>query len=214
MRAILFILLLAAASWASMVKPVQFDTHDTGSESLPTLDVDMTIDCDSKDLFVSVSHGEDPIEGASAVLFYTDYSYQPLPGGGNTDSAGSVTLSVPGTIDFLTALFILRVDKSGYRSREIEFAYEKCFEEPPAEPPPEPELYENESGAETNPEPPGNENPPANVTPPEEVKPPSNVSPQMNDTTPEENPPETTETGGACPVGIVLISLLCARVMR
>lgn len=213
MRAFIFLLLLAAAASAFTVKPTFFDVHDTGSDSLPTLDVGITIDCDSKDLTVDVSDDGDAVEGASAVLFYTDYGYQPLPDTGKTGSDGTDTMSVPGTINFLTGLFILRVDKSGYQSREIEFAYEKCFEEPPPEPP-----EQNDTPPTPPPPPPVNDTPPANTTPP--VAPPPNATPPAN-VSPNVTPPsnetpvdgEDNETA-ACPLGIIMLSLLCARVIR
>ena len=216
MRAFVFLLLLAAAASAFTVKPTFFDIHDTGSDSLPTLDVGITIDCDSKDLTVDVSDDEEPVEGASMVLFYTDYGYQPLPDTGKTGSDGTDTMTVPGTINFLTGLFILRVDKSGYQSREIEFAYEKCFEEPPPAPEPDP-VPEPEPYNDTQPEPPPvNDTPPVNTTPP--VTPPPNVTPPAN-TGPNETSNETPveESGGesaACPLGIIMLTLLCSRVIK
>ncbi len=215
MRAFIFLLLLAAAASAFTVKPTFFDTHDTGSDSLPTLDVGITIDCDTKDLVVDVSEDGDAIEGASTVLFYTDYGYQPLPNPGKTGSDGTVTMTVPGTIDFLTGLFILRVDASGYQSREIEFAYEKCFEEPPPEPDPVPELYNDTNDTEPVAPPPVNTTPP-DPTPPVNVTPPENASPSQNMTPPSnETPVDAGDTeAAACPLGIIMLTLLCARVIR
>jgi hypothetical protein len=215
MRAFIFLLLLAAAASAFTVEPDYFDIHDTGSASLPTLDVGITIDCGNKDLMVDVSSEKEPIGGASTVLFYTDYGYQPLPNPGKTGSDGTVTMTVPGTINLLTGLFILRVDKSGYQSREIEFAYEKCFDEPP----PVPELYNDTAENQTEPAtppPPPNVTPPANTTPPVNTSPPANVSPPA-DMTPPANESDSTPAGeesAACPLGIIMLTLLCVRVIR
>ncbi len=143
MRLFIIMLLLVGAAMAFTVKPDYIGILDTGSESLPTLDIDIMIDCDTTDATVEVSSEGQPIEGADAVLFYTDYAYQPLPGGGKTDSDGQLTMAVPGDIDFLTDLYILRVDASGYRSRQIEFSYIKC-----SEPPPEPGEEPEEPGEE------------------------------------------------------------------
>ncbi len=140
MRLFIIMLLFVGAAMAFTVKPDYYGVQDTGSETKPTMDIDITIDCDTKDLIVSAGEDGTPILGADAVLFYTDYGYQPLPGGGKTDADGMVTISVTGTLDFLTGLFILRTDHSDYQSREIEFSYEKCFGEPgPGEEPEEPE---------------------------------------------------------------------------
>lgn len=114
-----------------MVKPHYIEVQDTGNENLPTMDIDITINCDSKELTVEVSSEEDAVENAWIYLFYTDYGYQALPNSGQTDANGRYTMEVAGSMEFLTAMFILRVDNPAYQSREIEFAYEKCFEEPP-----------------------------------------------------------------------------------
>jgi hypothetical protein len=211
MRAILFMLFFAAVASAFMVEPDYFDIHDTGSESLPTLDVRMMINCETKDLIVTVSSdGWEPVEGASTVLFYTDYGYQALPNPGTTDSNGSVTMPVTGNLDFLTGLFILRVDKSGYQSREIEFAYEKCFEDPPPEP--EPPMNDTPPVNETEPEPPV-----INESIPEPEPPVVNDTPEINETpviNENQSVSEPEESASTCAAGFVLLSLLCVRVMR
>jgi len=206
-------LILASLSMAFTVSPDYIGVQDTGSKSLPTMDVDISIDCETKDLIVTATSEDEPIDGASTVLFYTDYGYQPLPNPGKTGSDGSVTMTVPGTINFLTGLFILRVDHQEYQSREIEFAYEKCFEDPPPEPEPEPE-----------PDPIVEEDPTEEVAPPEEPEettPPETTDPEINESEPEvivdpieETSDETEESTAACPVGILLLSMLAIRVIR
>ncbi|MBN1170507.1 hypothetical protein JXA56_05790 [Candidatus Micrarchaeota archaeon] len=133
MKLFAVLLLIAGSVMAFAITPDYLGIHDTGSKSLPTMDIEISIDCNNKDLTVTVMEGGGAIQNAETTLFYTDYGYQPLPNRGKTDSEGKVTMNVPGTLNFLTGLFILRVDRQGYQSREIEFAYEKCFEEPPLE---------------------------------------------------------------------------------
>jgi len=134
-RHLFFLAALVLAASAFSVVPHFIDVQDTGSESLPSLDVGISLDCDSKNVTVTVLSDDDgtPVAGADARLFYTDYTYQPLPNPGKTDSKGMAGLPVPGTLKFLNAMFVLRVDKQGFKSREIEFAYEYCFDPPPAE---------------------------------------------------------------------------------
>ncbi len=204
------VLVLASLSMAFTVNPDYIGVQDTGSSSLPTMDVDITIDCETKDLIVEATSDDEPIEGASTVLFYTDYGYQPLPNPGKTGSDGSVTMSVPGTINFLTGLFILRVDHESYQSREIEFAYEKCFEDPPPEPEPEPEPVVEEDPPEEMPSP----EEPEETDPPEVTEPETNESTPENTTEPADVPEETEESTAACPVGVLLLSMLAIRVIR
>lgn len=115
---------------AFTVAPDHFGIKDSGDMRLPTMMVDLKIDCGTKALTVNVSDGDGPVEGATVYLFYTDYGYQALPNSGKTDASGIYTMPVTGNLEFLTALFIVRVDHQAHQSREIEFAYEKCFEEP------------------------------------------------------------------------------------
>jgi hypothetical protein len=207
MRLLIFALMLAGLSTAFNVTPDFLDVQYTGSESLPVMDIDLTIDCDTKDLIIDVkdSETEERITGMDTVLFYTDYGYQPLPTPKTTDSEGRVVMQVPGTLDFLTGLFILRVDKQGYRTIEIEFLYEKCFE-------PAPEQEEDEPEEETPPAndtppvvmPPPNDTEPVNETPPLDTSPPANVTEE----------PGQEETAFACPLGILLLSLLIFKVRK
>jgi hypothetical protein len=140
MKTLIICLLLVGLSAAFTVEPDYIGVQDTGDTRLPTLDADITIDCDSKQLTVEVIDASGPVEGASVYLFYTDYGYQPLPNSGKTGADGIYVMDVTGSLEFLTALFILRVDHPQHQSREIEFAYQKCFEEPP---PAEPECTDD-----------------------------------------------------------------------
>ncbi|MEW6035955.1 MAG: hypothetical protein AB1529_05050 [Candidatus Micrarchaeota archaeon] len=137
MRHILILLLICGLSMAFSVRPDYNGVQDTGNKNLGTVEVNITIDCDSKEVTADVFSNESgaPVSGATAYMFYTDYTYQALPNSGKTDSNGRVKMAVPGTIRFLTALFILRVDHYNFQSREIEFTYKKCFEAPPQPPP-------------------------------------------------------------------------------
>lgn len=171
MRLLLIALLLTGLAMAFTVKPDYIEIKDTGHQSLPTLDVGITIDCDTKNLSVHVASNAtgEAVQGAKTYLFYTDYTYQALPNPGTTGADGITAMPVPGTIRFLTAMFILRVDKKDFKSREIEFTYQKCFEAPPAPPPPPPQ----------NVTPPQNQSPPANQTP---LPPTGNMTPPGNQT--------------------------------
>ena len=132
MRRLLMLLLLAGIALAATVPADVRAIKNTGNENLPKMNVGITIDCATKALFVqaaSNSTGESVVS-AQTFLFYTDYEYQ-LVGTGSTNSSGVSKINVIGNPDYLTALFILRVDKSGYQSRETEFTYKYCFQSPP-----------------------------------------------------------------------------------
>jgi len=216
MKRIFIALLIMGLTAAFTVNPAYTGVHDSGNENLPALDVGITVDCDSKLAGINVASNDtgEPLQGAVAYLFYTDYSYQALPNPGTTDAQGNTAIPVPGTIRFLNALFILRVDKQGYQSREIEFTYKKCFDAPPK--PPEPPPVQN--GTNTT-------NQTANQT--QNATQPGNVTVPANDTKPPV-PPQTTENGtgqpqpdghgepgaSACPAGALLAILALSLVLK
>jgi hypothetical protein len=213
MRLFFIALLLAGLCMAFTVTPDYRGIKDSGSEKLPNMTVAITIDCDSKELSINVTDpDEQPIDKAKTYLFYTDYSYQALPNPSQTDSTGIAPMKVPGNIRFLTALFILRVDQPSFRSREIEFTYEKCFEPPPPEPKPKPPPPNKTN--ETEPKPPLPK-PPPNKTEDNKttvnVTPPSNITPPVNVTQPK--PPEKKEAP-LCPLGLLLILPLLLKIKK
>jgi len=201
-RIALFLLVMVAIGSAFSVEPAFRDTQDTGSESLEPLDVRIVVDCDNKNITVDVKGNEsgDGIQGAGVFLFYTDYEYQ-LIATGSTGSDGKAKINVMGNMDYLTALFIMRVEKAGYRSKEIEFTYQKCFQEqtPPKPPKNDTKPQQNDTN-QTQP-------PPQNTTPPAE--------PPQDNATPEQPPGDDGTTApiapppsSSCPLGAVLLSSL------
>ena len=216
MRLLVILLLILGSAMAFTVTPDYFDIQDTGNKNLETMDIRITIDCDNKDLIVTVMEDEQPVEDAEVTMFYTDYGYQPLPNRGNTDADGILVMPVPGTLDFLTGLFILRVDHQAHQTREIEFAYEKCFDEPP-----EPELYEevyegtmdvgDQVGgeAEVEPVPIAEEEPEETVGGEPEVI--AGAAQNESGVLPAETMKEDTVPAESCPLGVVLISLLMIK---
>ncbi len=201
MRCFLVFLLLAGLCIAFSVNPDYLGIKDSGDERLPKMNVSIAIDCDSKALTIEATDEEKPIENAKTYLFYTDYGYQALPNPGTTDADGISVMDVPGNIQFLTAMFILRVDHGDFQTKEIEFDYRKCFEPPPAPPQEEPEEEvpppEPEESFENVTEPP---NVTENVTPPQ--PPEDNITPPP----PEEQPEEAEAL--LCPLSLLLLAPL------
>ena len=220
MKSILFALLIIGVCASFSVSPDYLGIKDTGGMNLSPLEVNITIDCETKDLSVDVRSNAtgEPMIGANLYLFYTQYEYQ-LIATGKTGSDGIGTVNVIGNRDYLTRMFILRADKSGYQSREMEFTYKKCFDAPPKPP-----------ANASNQAPPANNT--QNSTPPSDHT--NNTTNQtnstaMNSTTPIPPKNETSgqnaispanESGqqepapprqGICPIGLAIFSLLFYR---
>lgn len=207
MKKMFFILALISLCFAFTVTPDYENIKDTGKEN-GSLDIDITIDCETTDTTLAVTDEQNgsPVYDAEAFLFYTDYGYH-LVSSGKTNENGLLVMDVPGNINYLRALFILRVDKAGYNSREIEFTYEKCSY-PPEEEPPENETWEEPEENETYEEPP---EVPENQT--EEVPEEENGTYEnQTEYVPEENATETEEEppGGleACLPALIILGIL------
>ncbi len=225
MRNATILLALACIAGAFSVEPDFIDVQETGNENLPSLDVRIGLDCTTKDVGVTVLSDEDgePLDGAKAYLFYTDYTYQALPNPGTTDAEGSAVIPVPGSIRFLNAMFILRVDKQGFRSKEIQFVYEYCFDEPPQDEPEEEEADEGPAPEEAEEDVSGEAAPAEDESP--EVAPEAGNAADGNATDETRQPPADAgiapaadepvapppQGGAACPAGFALLALLFSR---
>ncbi|MDD5340304.1 MAG: hypothetical protein PHV13_03570 [Candidatus ainarchaeum sp.] len=173
MRLLLIALLAAGMCTAFSVQPTHIATKDTGSQNLPAMNVDITIDCDTKTLTVTARSNQtgEPVVGARTYLFYTNYAYQVIATGA-TGEDGTGSMDVIGNRDYLTSLFILRTDHTEFRSREIEFTYQKCFEAPP----PGPVRPANQTQPGNTSTPNGNAHNASNETPPQNQTPLANVT--------------------------------------
>ena len=196
------VILLIGLSTAFSVIPDYNGIKDTGNQNFPTLNVGITIDCDSKAIAVDVRSNETgtPVNGAKTYMFYTDYAYQALPNPGTTDETGHVEMSVPGNIRYLTALFILRTDATGYKSREIEYTYQNCFNQKPKPPPSKNITNSTPSVNSTVVTPPSIPIPKENTTVP---------TPQLNETNSTTVP--TPKTPSVCPLFPAIILGLFIR---
>lgn len=127
----LIFLVLLGCSYALTIRPDYIDIKDTGDQSLPKMNVGLTIDCDTRQITVMASSNKtgEQIDGARIFLFNTQYGYD-LVATGSTIEDGSGTIDVLGNINFLTAMLVLRVDQPSYQSRQIEFEFTKCFQVP------------------------------------------------------------------------------------
>ena len=156
-KIVLFLFLFAALVFPYNITITPFEYKDLGNLSLPAMNATIMMDCDGKAIISRVTYNGDPVSGAFTMLKYVQYD-NPLISSGTTDSSGYVTHKLTGNISFMTGIFVLVMEKSGFRNREAHFLIDECFAPPPPPPPP----------------------PPQNITPPQNVTPP----PQQNNTPP------------------------------
>ncbi|MEM4366968.1 MAG: hypothetical protein QW035_02455 [Candidatus Anstonellales archaeon] len=94
-----------------------------------TMRLDVEVDCKAMKVYSTVrdnSTGEE-IGGVSAYLFYADYSYQ-LISTAKTDAQGKAANTYVGKEELLKKMFVLRIEKSGYMSKEAQFSILQCTE--------------------------------------------------------------------------------------
>lgn len=127
---ILVCLFVFSTVFSLTITPLYIQVKETGNESLPSQNVSFKINCDTKTLLIN-SNSDSGLPNPKAYLFNTNYGYSLF--GTSQGQNGKVNLSASGNVNFLTALFILRVDSPGYRSKEIEFTFQKCFDGSPDE---------------------------------------------------------------------------------
>ena len=95
--------------------------EDTGN--LPSLKSDIFIDCKNPHIKVIVmDENKKPIQNADVYLFYTNYGYNAIATG-KTSNSGIYESDFVGNLDYLTALFILKIKKPGYNDQDNEFYY-------------------------------------------------------------------------------------------
>ena len=213
MKRILLILAFIALASAFSVKPDYQGVQDTGSGGL--INAGITIDCATNALSVSANANDtgSALANANVYLFYTNYGYQVIATG-KTGTDGVSAINVAGTRNYLTSLFVLRVEAQGYQSEEIEFTYKKCFDAPPkneTKPPVINSTINSTTNTSTNttvtPPPNVTENK-SNVTQPPPV---ANVTQQPENKT-QNNPPPAKPS--SCLPAFLLISVLALCLKR
>lgn len=209
MRLMLFLLAVFSFSAAAVIPLTVFEQRDMGVEYDEVFDdVYVTMDCEENVITVYIKQDDKPVTGAVVRILYVDYSV-PLLASGPTDIEGKLTYKLVGERNFMTGIFLVIVEKEGYRNKEAHFDIAQCIEgveeieeevTPPPPPPevePEEEPEEEIEEVETPPSPP--------PKPPEEIEeiPPS---PEENVTGAEENVTgEAEEAAPLCPLSSLLV---------
>ncbi len=121
----LAILLLFGVSFAQVVEADLVEEKDTGPEAAPALVAALWLDCESGNVTLTLSSHGSRVEGATVFLFRTDSAYK-LLARSSTDGEGISVVRPPGKISYLNDLYILRIEKSGFRTKETEFTFWNC----------------------------------------------------------------------------------------
>ena len=202
----LFLLLLPM-----IVAPTIYEQEDFGSESLEEFTYSISVDCTAGTIKLIVGDEDNkPVEDANTYLKYIDFA-QPLISSGETDKEGKVVHKLPGNVKLMRGFFIMVIQKTDYKSKEIHFDISRCHANETIEETVEPEEEPPEI------EPPAAPPPPPPEEPPEEENAtalPFNITPEMPEIITETN--ETIEEGArGCPIAflfplLLICGMLCA----
>lgn len=87
----------------------------------------ITVDCDAKLINLTVMDEKiKPIANASYYVQYLDYS-KTLLAANKTDEKGFGRVKLPGETKYLRGLFVMMLQKTGYKNKEIDFAINGCY---------------------------------------------------------------------------------------
>jgi hypothetical protein len=129
-----------------------------GDPGLKQFVYSMSADCKAATVTLSVMNGSlIPISHANTFLKYVDFSTG-LISNVETDQDGIALHKLPGNVVLMRGLFILVIEKYGYRNKEIHFDISPCFTNSTGVKPPKPVPPKNQT-------PPTNQTPQQNQTP-------------------------------------------------
>ncbi len=207
--ALLLLLLLFAPLHANVIAPTVYEQKDLGDPIfLHDFTYSLSADCTAATISIIVMDDHNvPVEGAYTYLKYVDFS-SPLLAQGPTDREGFILDKLPGSSTLMRGLFILVIEKKGFRNKEVHFDISGCYSNKtavqPAPPAAKPPANNTTSGQQ-----PGNfSTQPSNIT----IPPPANMT-NMSGTNQSGNAsaplPETLTK--ACP--FVLLAVLVIAII-
>jgi hypothetical protein len=157
---------LMGASSALTIGPRIYEQRDLGDIGLSEFTYSLSADCNASTISVSIyNESNRPVRDANIYLKYVDFS-SPLLSSSKSDKDGFSLILLPGNVKLMRGLFIMVVEKKGFRNKEIHFDLSPCWGG--SQFPPPPVKPGNQTGNATNqtgpPKPPANNstsNPPA-----------------------------------------------------
>lgn len=139
-------ILFAQVAHAAVIAPVIAEQKDMGDVGLPSLLYSMSTDCTASTVTVAVMDGNfSAIPGADTFLSYVDFSNGILSSE-KTDQDGVALHKLPGNPTLMRGLFVLDIQKYGFRNKEIHFDISPCYSNSTSVLPPKP----NSSTPQTN----------------------------------------------------------------
>jgi hypothetical protein len=133
---ILALALLCGFSSALVVGPVIYEQRDFGNLNEHQFTYSLSADCNAS-VITAIIYNEtnNPVQGATVLLSYIDFA-QPLLANVLTDKDGVAVLKLPGQVQLMRGLFIMVVQKNGFKDKEVHFDLYPCYRSLPSRTPP------------------------------------------------------------------------------
>lgn len=126
----LLVLLLFSVSsvcTALVVGPKIYEQDDFGDPLLPEFTYSLSTDCNASTIsLIVMNESNKPVAEAHTYLKYVDFS-TPLISNMKSDKDGFALIRLPGNVKLMRGLFILVIEKHGFRSKEVHFDLSPCF---------------------------------------------------------------------------------------
>jgi hypothetical protein len=123
----LVLALSAPGAGAESVGPQIYEQKDLGDVSLKEFVYSVSADCTAATISVIVMNESYVREsGANTYLKYVDFSSQ-LMSQMQTGQDGAALLKLPGNVNLMRGMFILVIEKHGFRNKEIHFDLSPCY---------------------------------------------------------------------------------------
>lgn len=121
------LVLMLLSSMSSAIAPQVYEHKNLGNILLPEMLYSLSVDCENAtvDLIVMDTNFS-RVENSSTFLKYVDFDTM-LLSRETTGRNGTVIHQLPGNVSNMRGLFILVLEKKGYRSKEIHFDILRCF---------------------------------------------------------------------------------------
>jgi hypothetical protein len=185
---------LMLLSLAHAINPVVYEQDDNGDISLQQFTYVLRADCDAATITIIVKDANlTPVPGANAYLKYVDVT-EPVMGKKTADGDGEAVYQLPGNVSLMRGLFILVIQKDGYRDKEVHFDLSPCY---PAPAPPKKPAAQNKTN-------------PAAIPPPKNSITPQNTTNHTNETQNASGPDGATPQNPPalhCPAALILLQL-------
>ena len=191
---IVVFLLLVPVVWANQIVAAKiYEQKDFGTLSLDEFLYSLNVDCTAGTIKIIVmDENFSRVQEANTYLKYVDFA-QPLISTIETDKDGVAIHKLPGNVKLMRGFFIMVIQKSGFRNKEIHFDISGCYIDGPV----------------VQPKPPGYEEPEEEIVeaPEPEIEPEEPVA-EENITEENEIVEEQPEKEPVCAISFVLALLL------